>query len=229
MARWMPQYPINTNSGGDTVYDGFVKVNNETNRIYSLLNTLRTLRAGAIPPSDAEVHELWLDTSTSPPTLRRFDGTNWVEVKVGQAETVNGVRASSTPSANTIPIADNNGFLNSWIRQGAGSGLNADLVRGLPADFSSNLAPTGYQKLPSGLIIQWGVYIGRASDALIIGFPIAFPNACFGVWSIMEQGGGNGHIPRTVAVTTTGFGLVKDAFYFPANPIVKQWWIAIGY
>ena len=39
---------------------------------------------------------------------------------------------------------------------GVGSGLDADLVRGLPADFTANLSTSGYQKLPSGLIIQWG-------------------------------------------------------------------------
>ncbi len=38
---------------------------------------------------------------------------------------------------------------------GDGSGLDADLLRGLPADFTANIGQNGYTKLPNGLIIQW--------------------------------------------------------------------------
>ncbi len=44
---------------------------------------------------------------------------------------VTGVGMSQDPQPNTIPIADANGYLNSWINQGAGSGLDADTVDGL--------------------------------------------------------------------------------------------------
>ena len=184
MAKWQPQYPINTNSGGDTVYDGFVKANNEYQAIYDRLNELRIVRASASPPADAEQYELWLDTSTTPPKLKYYDGANWVDadelIPQGSgsgldADKVDGADASATPTANTIPIADANGFLNAWIHQGAGSGLDADLVRGLPADFSSALASSGYQKLPSGLIIQWGKALDdNANGTIVITFPIAF-------------------------------------------------------
>ena len=52
-------------------------------------------------------------------------------------------------------------------------------VGGLPADFTSSKATNGYQKLPSGLIIQWGIVpnsIG-VDDPYTINYPIAFPNA----------------------------------------------------
>jgi len=56
---------------------------------------------------------------------------------------------------------------------------NADLVGELPTDFTSRKATNGYQKLPSGLIIQWGIVpnsIGM-DDPYTINYPIAFPNA----------------------------------------------------
>jgi len=40
-------------------------------------------------------------------------------------------------------------------------------------DFTSSLTANGYQKLPNGLIIQWGSYLDS------ITFPIVFPNAVF--------------------------------------------------
>lgn len=44
-------------------------------------------------------------------------------------------------------------------------------------EFVASLAGNGYQKLPSGLIVQWGVtgYVGNGA-VLAITFPITFPN-----------------------------------------------------
>ena len=66
---------------------------------------------------------------------------------------------------------------------GEGSGLDADFIRGLPGDFAANLGPGGYQKLPSGLIIQWGrqVVTSDSSGYATYLFPIAFPNECLAV------------------------------------------------
>ena len=47
-------------------------------------------------------------------------------------------------------------------------------------EFGSSLSGNGYQKLPSGLIIQWGPTgaVSSASGAVTVTFPIAFPTAC---------------------------------------------------
>jgi len=111
----------------------------------------------------------------------------WVKQGSGSgldADLLDGKHASSSPTANTIPVADNNGYLNSWIKQGSGSGLNADLLRGLPADFTASKTSNGYQKLPSGLIIQWGrfgypVYPVPTSGSLTVSFPITFPSQVY--------------------------------------------------
>lgn len=62
---------------------------------------------------------------------------------------------------------------------GAGSGVDADLVRGLAADFTRSLNVTGYQKLPGGLILQWGRASGDPSGIVTVTLPITFPNALF--------------------------------------------------
>ncbi|EIM25761.1 gp53-like domain-containing protein [Microvirga lotononidis] len=64
----------------------------------------------------------------------------------------------------------------------APSSLN-DSMRALMAvikgDFANSLAGTGYQKLPNGLILQWGTTVGttNANGNFVITFPIAFPTA----------------------------------------------------
>ena len=46
--------------------------------------------------------------------------------------------------------------------------------------FGFSFSSSGYQKLPSGLIIQWG-YSANNLTAFQVAFPIAFPNACLNV------------------------------------------------
>ena len=48
-----------------------------------------------------------------------------------------------------------------------------------PASFVSSFITNGYQKLPNGLIIQWGTYFTNSSGGGLFNYPISFPNACF--------------------------------------------------
>ncbi|MFD1949900.1 hypothetical protein ACFSGX_03840 [Sphingomonas arantia] len=70
---------------------------------------------------------------------------------------------------------------------GSGSGLDADLLDGrhasdfaLISDFSNqSLEPTGWQRMPGGLIRQWGEAIVTDSSGVTnVVFPVAFPNRC---------------------------------------------------
>jgi hypothetical protein len=61
----------------------------------------------------------------------------------------------------------------------------------LPSFTGTNQSPTsnGYQKLPGGLIIQWGVtdsINGGANVQKTVTFPIPFPNSCFNVTSTLS-------------------------------------------
>lgn len=57
-------------------------------------------------------------------------------------------------------------------------------------EFGSSLAANGYQKLPSGLIIQWGTTASTvAAGSVAVTFPIAFPNAAFAAIATTIAGG----------------------------------------
>lgn len=62
--------------------------------------------------------------------------------------------------------------------------------------FGSSLTVSGYQRLPSGMIMQWG-QLGApgslADETISVTFPLAFPGACFQAWA---------HDPNNVLVTT---------------------------
>lgn len=65
----------------------------------------------------------------------------------------------------------------------------------LSTDWTSSQAASGYQKLPSGLYMQWGVTTSIASGLnSTITFPTAFPAACF---QVLVSITGNGAAPAT--------------------------------
>lgn len=55
-----------------------------------------------------------------------------------------------------------------------------DVNEAVAEGFEGSHQLNGYQKLPGGLIMQWGKYVG-GTDTATITFPIPFPNACLNV------------------------------------------------
>jgi len=109
---------------------------------------------------------------------------------------------------------------------GVGSGIDADLLRGLPADFTNSIATNGYQKLPSGLIIQWGVRPMGPNSSFTTTFPIAFPTGVLSI-SICPANGSSSVAQAQDYVT----GETQTSFiiYHNGNSYTDIYWTAIGY
>lgn len=91
---------------------------------------------------------------------------------------------SQPPSAKWTPVlTSKNGLANLGLGEAAkrnvGTGANQIPDMG---SFTLSVSGTGYQKLPSGFILQWGSIgaPGIAQD-VVTHFPIAFPNRCLRV------------------------------------------------
>ena len=85
------------------------------------------------------------------------------------------------------------------------------------------LGSTGYQRLPGGVIIQWGS-ISVTTGGQVIVFALAFPNS---TWSVVATAGGNNGSNNTTSfidsIGTSGFTLTN------ASGTTNTWkWIAIG-
>lgn len=87
-------------------------------------------------------------------------------------------------------------------------------------DFKSLLSSNGYQKLPSGLILQWGWGNSTATTQTIT-FPIAFPNNVLSVFATIQSTGG------TYPITIEGKTLTQMTLY--KNAANYAYWMAIGY
>ena len=98
-------------------------------------------------------------------------------------------------------------------------------------DFAVAKTLNGYQRLPNGLIIQWGRINGTlGSMGGRVTFPIAFPNTCFSaVLSQYSIAGGNGFVLRNSAGDRTGFDYGEDVLSnVGRGRAASASWIAIG-
>lgn len=93
--------------------------------------------------------------------------------------------------------------------------------------FGSSLAANGYQKLPSGLIVQWGLYTtAGTTNSAAISYPIAFPNNVLNVVATHESSvSGSIYAVATNTQTASSFKLIASGG--SGGAYVR--WIAIGY
>ncbi|MBD1228220.1 gp53-like domain-containing protein [Xenorhabdus griffiniae] len=112
-----------------------------------------------------------------------------VKIAYDLANTANQNASNANENANTRLSKDQNGAdildkaafvknlgLSELVYRTVGNGPNQ-----IPDmnSFESKLSESGYQKLPGGLIIQWGIVNGGISNTDLRKFPIPFNNKCF--------------------------------------------------
>lgn len=89
-------------------------------------------------------------------------------------------------------------------------------------------AANGYQKLPSGLILQWGKVSG-VNGSTVVNFPTAFTSACYSVTatnaSYANTTGDKRDHEYVSTVTTTSFTMHEN---YELSSSVDFYWFAIG-
>lgn len=166
--------------------------------------TRTPIAAGGIPPYGVDMNGVLFDLSSGLRYLQAGmvfpysqDLANAIGgYDVGALVTASGIRYVSTISGNSLPPPSAG-----W--QAFSFSDPSETLRGMPLVATSteaaaltnvskiitpmglknaflnnaNVASTGYQKLPSGLIIQWGVTTTPANNvAVVVNLPIAWPN-----------------------------------------------------
>lgn len=93
-------------------------------------------------------------------------------------------------------------------------------------EFQASLATNGYQKLPSGLIIQWGSQGAVGTGGVTVTFPIAYPNAQLVTVPQVSVPSG----PVTQYVNAVNTGTPKASVILAINTgSAAVGWISIGY
>lgn len=133
--------------------------------------------------------------------------------------------------ANTVTAWNDSGFADDsdrplstgWLRRAMGTLASA-------AGFAASFGTNGYLKLPSwfgGFILQWGTVAANNLSTLSVTYPLAFPNACYGVWqSTYNDTAGSTDAARratsSTPLTTASFRLTN------ADGGTSLAWLSIG-
>lgn len=94
--------------------------------------------------------------------------------------------------------------------------------RAFMTTFSKEHGDSGFQKLPSGFLLQWGKAFVDPKGSTMIAFPAAFPKSCVSANAMPI-----GDIAADFSVSSMTRGNV--AFKHTANGGVNTMWMAIGY
>jgi len=143
-----------------------------TGNKFILVNSTNSQQAGIGYQQNSIVRwKEYVEPTTGDYVMERFNSSGVSQGIVSRTRASDGVTPAQSTAQKTQLLADLKDV------DGVGSGLDADLLRGLPADFTSLKSANGYQKMPSGLIIQWGIYnvSGVHGTSYPLSFPIAFP------------------------------------------------------
>lgn len=133
--------------------------------------------------------------------------------------------AAEARAALDVPTRTGGNASGSWAITAAGLATSADLS-GL-TQFAKSLGVSGYQKLPGGLIIQWGSYTTGAGGNGTITFPIAFPTACRAITFIPQSATATTYGVNQVSVTTSQTTIISSAGS-SGTPLALNW-MAVGY
>jgi len=102
---------------------------------------------------------------------------------------------------------------------------------GLMSGFVKSLAANGYQKLPSGLIIQWGNVSTNSSGFASVTFPIAFTSNVFSAFATATNSVAGNALANIGAFTNTTLSIygTNGASGSPGIAgILNLNWLAIG-
>lgn len=170
------------------------------------------LTSGVIVPVESgtlNADTLWMLTTDGTITIGTTALT-W-QIKSGDASTTRKGQVQLADSAEAQALTD------------ALKALTPNTLAQALKGSNQSLSAAGYQKLPGGLILQWGGNAVAASSNLAVSFPIAFPNAALNV-TIGDNKTSGGESMGFDGVSTTGMTL-----YNSAGAARTAHWNVIGY
>lgn len=192
---------------------------------------------GAAPTSLAQMVKLTQDNGHSlNPTVTDFNSlTTTGEYYFGSALTTNGPVASSSdagvvivriPSANVITqqviYTGGNAKLGYSYTRSSFQGVWGawDRYAQVNQDFVNSFGTNGYQKLPGGMILQWGKATSVPSGTTTnVTLPIAFPTEILNVIpGLISASGSTGYVPVIGSLSQIGLiqtqGSARDMYYW---------------
>ena len=178
-----------------------------------------TMTAATLPAAGS------VRAGTMLPLLNVTSGGNAVVVSANGNDTIfvgNAAVASYSHGYTESAVLVSNGN-NQWILA-----FGSMLLSKSYSMFGSSLANTGYQKLPSGLIVQWGVLSTGSGGTATGNFPLAFPNGPLQMVAGVAEGAANGFSSGAQALSSTAYQVFGTNYSGGGIANIGVSWIALG-
>lgn len=185
--------------------------------------TINTFLAGSSTPATTYIDSAGTTANPNPIVLNS-DGRPPNEIWLDLTKSYKFVIQDS--ASNVIATQDNIVASGSLVGLTGGAGVDASGAPGNLSPFALLHTAPGYQKLPSGLYLQWGfTSVITAGSSIVVTLPIAFPNAgliavvspLVAAGSATPQSVGSG-TPTTTQLTIYALGAAN----------VQAAWMAVG-
>jgi hypothetical protein len=182
-----------------------------------------------MPRNGSGVYSLPPGSSFSPNTLAQSSVVNGINNDIAiDLNTPRPVVAGGT-GGNTVATALANLGMSSYFQTLIGQGSGAALFATMGE--THTFASAGYEKLPSGWMIQWGTET-RTSDGQVV-MPTTFPTVCVAVVATIKNPALSTTEMDSMVVNVTGTSTftVAKRFFVSSVGVATQnsYWIAIGY
>jgi len=132
-------------------------------------------------------------------------------------------------TSTAIAIRSGDSFFIAKGGNGQWIAFGGTLQLGSSSPFAASVTANGYQKLPSGLILQWGVSSSMVAGGFVsVTFPLAFPTTVLTGGAFTPMSSGTTSTPTAVGVNytgKTGFTLIAQG----PGAVGATPWFALGY
>lgn len=160
------------------------------------------------------------------------DGKQWLALRANSVEPVEGADWRELLFGNLVPASESIQGLIQLATTGEAQALLNDAKALTPKKLANafggsnqGLTANGYQKLPGGLIIQWG-QTNVSNNGTTVTFPVAFPTACLNVMMTDREAAATVQYVCAIQGTPTTVSFVGQSSFVGLNTV---FWLAIGY
>lgn len=189
----------------------------------------QTTNSGKFLKSDG-TNASWSDIATSGGSVTSVSsgaGMNFTTITTTGSVVLGTPSTLSTTSTNNVTTTSHTHAVSFPVTsikgQSSDTALTGDILLSSLESFARSLNPNGYQKLPGGLIIQWGTYNSTVDTAENFSWVTNFSSACYvAIGSFITI---NSFPLPITSVTNTGFTVDRNG---TIEGTVSFRWIAIG-
>jgi hypothetical protein len=157
-----------------------------TNYGITTTQILTVAQAGTICNIQGNGIVVTLPLTSTIPIGTRIEFVSGGNTNVVQRQGTDQIVANFSSAVNTVTLNAGDSLIVVYMGSNQWYTIGGSVQLAFSTSFGSSIAVIGYQKLPSGLIVQWGQSAVTTQSVQTVTLPLAFPNALFSIVATVD-------------------------------------------